>query len=628
MAALVLLLVLVLLVVVQCCLFVRWLLGPWLLLLLACQTAAELVRKAEQLKQAAEQQVQDAKHNVVSSDRAVQQAQERLGLLQARSLEVQGARLTADEELETLQAFARYFAERSKEKQQDVDKLHAEVGEVEEDISNQHKEIDEAETAADVARELVEAEEQKLQAAEQQLQGAHARQQRANQAVTEPLTGSLPMESSIAAAAAVAAKQITEGVAANGLVKTESGRSPVSERAKPREKRKRSRSPTPPRKGSRRSRSRRRDSPRRDTSRRGSSRDRRDLSRRDSSRDRRSGGGRRSLDWHKSRSPERRRARSPDRRRRVSPETRRRPRDHVRAAAAGSKLKGSDKSPRDLPLLDKPAKEVRPEAKEANLEARGAKPEVKVVAKSEAKPGSKPGAAAAAIPRLSMAADELLDEAEALPAPLSPRQKGSSQKRTTLPSSPDRLVGEPNSTSKAEAGSPVGKRRRSSGGKQEHSPVAGRKRCRSSSPDRDGLRARSGDRSPKKKPAGRHPSDLKIDENTLDLFSWALKSNLRQRRPPFCISLINTTMKREDPRWDVQAAFACTFYVLCQRFELDGLLKLAKRGSEVDVVASRLEDDIHSSSRRLASLSPPRSGPPSPGGRWNPSGAGERWEMK
>ncbi len=159
------------------------------------------------------------------------------------------------------------------------------------------------------------------------------------------------------------------------------------------------------------------------------------------------------------------------------------------------------------------------------------------MAKSEAKPGSKPGAAAAAIPRLSMAADELLDEAEALPAPLSPRQKGSSQKRqrTTLPSSPDRLVGEPNSTSKAEAGgepdspaagaskqnghsvprelaaSPapeqlpgppprsgsgnlVGKRRRSSGGKQEHSPVAGRKRSRSSSPDRDGLRARSGDR--------------------------------------------------------------------------------------------------------------------------------------
>lgn len=44
----------------------------------------------------------------------------------------------------------------------------------------------------------------------------------------------LLQESSIAAAAAVAAKQITEGVAANGLVKTESGRSPVSERAKPR----------------------------------------------------------------------------------------------------------------------------------------------------------------------------------------------------------------------------------------------------------------------------------------------------------------------------------------------------------------------------------------------------------
>ncbi len=41
----------------------------------------------------------------------------------------------------------------------------------------------------------MEAEEQKLQAAEQQLQGAHARQQRANQAVTEPLTGSLPMVS-------------------------------------------------------------------------------------------------------------------------------------------------------------------------------------------------------------------------------------------------------------------------------------------------------------------------------------------------------------------------------------------------------------------------------------------------
>ena len=66
---------------------------------------------------------------------------------------------------------------------------------LQEQISNQHKEIDEAETAADVARELVEAEEQKLQAAEQQLQGAHARQQRANQAVTEPLTGSLPMVS-------------------------------------------------------------------------------------------------------------------------------------------------------------------------------------------------------------------------------------------------------------------------------------------------------------------------------------------------------------------------------------------------------------------------------------------------
>ena len=45
---------------------------------------------------------------------------------------------------------------------------------------------------------------------------------------------SVLQESSIAAAAAVAAKQISEGVAANGLVKTESGRSPVSERAKPR----------------------------------------------------------------------------------------------------------------------------------------------------------------------------------------------------------------------------------------------------------------------------------------------------------------------------------------------------------------------------------------------------------
>ena len=66
---------------------------------------------------------------------------------------------------------------------------------LQEQISNQLKEIDEAETAADVARELVEAEEQKLQAAEQQLQSAHARQQRANQAVTEPLTGSLPMVS-------------------------------------------------------------------------------------------------------------------------------------------------------------------------------------------------------------------------------------------------------------------------------------------------------------------------------------------------------------------------------------------------------------------------------------------------
>ena len=64
---------------------------------------------------------------------------------------------------------------------------------LQEQVSNQHKEIDEAETAADVARELVEAEEQKLQVAEQQLQGAHARQQRANQAVTEPLTGSVPM---------------------------------------------------------------------------------------------------------------------------------------------------------------------------------------------------------------------------------------------------------------------------------------------------------------------------------------------------------------------------------------------------------------------------------------------------
>ena len=42
-----------------------------------------------------------------------------------------GARLTADEELETLQAFASYFAERSKQKQQDVDKLHTEVGTVE-----------------------------------------------------------------------------------------------------------------------------------------------------------------------------------------------------------------------------------------------------------------------------------------------------------------------------------------------------------------------------------------------------------------------------------------------------------------------------------------------------------------
>ncbi len=110
------------------------------------------------------------------------------------------------------------------------------------------------------------------------------------------------------------------------------------------------------------------------------------------------------------------------------------------------------------------------------------------------------------------------------------------------------------------------------------------------------------------------------------LLTSALKKGLS---PAYgCPCRINTTMKREDPRWDVQAAFACTFYVLCQRFELDGLLKLAKRGSEVDVVASRLEDDIHSSSRRLASLSPPRSGPPSPGGRWNPSGAGERWEMK
>ena len=184
------------------------------------------------------------------------------------------------------------------------------------------------------------------------------------------------------------------------------------------------------------------------------------------------------------------------------------------------------------------AKEARPEAKEANLEAKGATPEVKVGAKTEARPASKPGAAAAAIPRLSMAADELLDEAEGLPAsPLSPRQKGSSLKRQrkTLPGSPDRLVGEPSSTGKAEAagepsspaagagkqkghsapgeraaspapeqlpgpppraesGSPAGKRRRSSGVKQEHSPVVGRKRSRSGSLNRDGLRARSGDR--------------------------------------------------------------------------------------------------------------------------------------
>ena len=150
------------------------------------------------------------------------------------------------------------------------------------------------------------------------------------------------------------------------------------------------------------------------------------------------------------------------------------------------------------------------------------------MAKPEAKPVS---AAAAAIPRLSMAADELLDEAEALPAsPLSSRQKGSSQKRQrkTLPGSPDRLGG-PNSTSKAEggdpsspaagagnqnghsvpgnraaspapeqlpgppprpeSGSPAVKQRQSSGVKQEHSPVTGRKRSRSSS-----LRAHSGDR--------------------------------------------------------------------------------------------------------------------------------------
>ena len=42
-----------------------------------------------------------------------------------------GARLTADEELGTLQAFASYFAERSMQKQQDVDKLNVEVGTVE-----------------------------------------------------------------------------------------------------------------------------------------------------------------------------------------------------------------------------------------------------------------------------------------------------------------------------------------------------------------------------------------------------------------------------------------------------------------------------------------------------------------
>ena len=39
--------------------------------------------------------------------------------------------MTADEELETLQAFASYFAERSKQKQQDVDRLNTEVGKVE-----------------------------------------------------------------------------------------------------------------------------------------------------------------------------------------------------------------------------------------------------------------------------------------------------------------------------------------------------------------------------------------------------------------------------------------------------------------------------------------------------------------
>ena len=42
-----------------------------------------------------------------------------------------GARLTADEELETLQVFASYFAERSKQKQQDVDKLNADVDKIE-----------------------------------------------------------------------------------------------------------------------------------------------------------------------------------------------------------------------------------------------------------------------------------------------------------------------------------------------------------------------------------------------------------------------------------------------------------------------------------------------------------------
>jgi hypothetical protein len=71
-------------------------------------------------------------------------------------------------------------------------------------------------------------------------------------------------------------------------------------------------------------------------------------------------------------------------------------------------------------------------------------------------------------------------------------------------------------------------------------------------------------------------------------FTNALKQVLETRPMPLNASLINDTMRRQDPSWQCQKDLGCSFAMLCQAFVRDRILEIRKEKETNYVVASKL----------------------------------------